>query len=359
MLCSSAMEEFDETANAKKARESDVRGGGMEVTLVDLVAVLLRYRKMIVLGTIAGTLAASLYFVALPAFCLSRAEAKVGNLSAQEIAAAVSAQNEELSLSKFAFTLEGDLYDLSYTVNVSDIPPFLKMFIDNNYGTQYTDLSAYFNAVFRDLSVLAPICLRHNLWPPKADPASAAEAAAYVVELRGRLSDDDVKKAPLFAINGEVLSFGLAKNSLFTEINLLKLPEYAIVPYKAQEEEMPPLALQFSRDVVAEANRRAEEALLPFMRSIAADPLASPPAVKAAESFVKGYKAFFTLYEVPAMSPSENRVQPVFKVVIAAFMCLFVFVFVAFCRNAVASVRQDAHSMKLLEDAVREGRRGI
>lgn len=317
-----------------------------EIGLVDIFAVLLRYRKMIALGTIAVALAAALFFAVAPKLSPASAEPEA-------------------------------LYDVSYAVSVSDIPLDIKSYIVGFLGTGSADLRAYFNICFDDLSVLIPIYKKYNLWPARTEPKTDSELATFVAELRNEgLRNEGLQRAraqkseaqigsgnPVYALNAGTLYFYLFPNELSTAISLLKLPQAACLP-NGTGEGAAPLALQFARDVVSEANRRAEEAILPLIEAIAAVPLAAPAIASSAERFVKGYGGFFELYEVPVMAPSAGSSfapgrRPAAYIAIAALLGLFAFVFLAFLRNALARVRQDERSMRLLEDAWQGGKKGL
>ncbi len=72
------------------------------------------------------------------------------------------------------------------------------------------------------------------------------------------------------------------------------------------------------------------------------------------EEFQQSFTSFLTLRENPFIVPeARGRVKKLVIVFLAAF---FVFVFAAFCKNAIANIKADPDSSKLISDAWQAGK---
>ena len=231
-----------------------------EISLLDLFAVLIRYRRMI----LGGTLAAGV----LCALVLYGGGAIQKSLRQEQEPAAVAAllgdpENRGPD-SEYSWILDGNIWNLTYTIRVRNLPAYLGSYLRENFGENAADLLLYFRNVWYDTAFLADLHRQHTLWPPAAEIEDAAEYNGFFLELQKRDQNADSSPGkPQYARFGEVLIWNTtARNPDEPEpdvlsVTLEKLPESAVVPYELDGTGHPPLAQEFISGIVQQANAQA------------------------------------------------------------------------------------------------------
>lgn len=332
-----------------------------EISLLDLFAVLIRYRRMI----LGGTLAAGV----LCALVLYGGGAIQKSLRQEQEPAAVAAllgdpENQGPD-SEYSWILDGNIWNLTYTIRVRNLPAYLDSYLRENFGESTADLLLYFRNVWYDTAFLADLHRQHTLWPPAAEIEDAAEYNGFFLELQKRDQNADSSPGkPQYARFGEVLIWNTtARNPDEPEpdvlsVTLEKLPESAVVPYELDGTGHPPLAQEFISGIVQQANAQAAAGILPLLEALAADPDSRPAVVREANAVLRGGGDFFRLVPDPAVrSAGIGGINRPLAVIIAFFAAFFVLVFCAFLRNAVDSVRRDPSASSLIREAWEAGKR--
>lgn len=329
--------------NENEARDDD------EISLIDLCAVLLRYRKIVVGGTLLVAVCAALVLFVLPAV--------KGRLNSTQASAA--AQDEITA---------------SYRVRINDIPVYIDKYVSSNFKRAPSVIDFIFDA-FNDLAFVGGVNEEYTLWRSDdadtiRDPTAAsntdsddAHSIGYINFINDLRTSD--KLALLLNENKENNapekrnSSNPRYNFLNLTVSLSGIPLSVLSPRDDNPDELP-AASAFVQAVVFEAERRAQAVLIPLLESIAADgSTVSAIDTRNIETYLSAFNGFYDLTAVPVVStavPEQGRSRGV-AFVVSCFAAFFVFVFVAFFMNAVANVKKDPDASRLIKTAWEEGGR--
>lgn len=278
-----------------------------EISLLDLFAVLIRNRKLIIFGTLIVSFIAGLYLFIVPLF--------VKKLNVQTVT-------------------------VTYTVDVKPIPSIMSAKLSSPSPLY---LSTY-NA--QRLPFLVDQLKKNNVF----------------VEDDGTMSDYDfnkfvqtIKKDGKIKVNNSPLGNGY---DIVLEIPFDKIDD----------------SRAFVKSIVADTEVELQNYILPLIATLnqntnlsiekatlIATSVSDMSALQALQDlsvaiddFTETFDQFLTLREEPFVVP-EGRGRTK-KFVIIFFASFFIFVFAAFCKNAVINIKADPESRKLISDAWKEGK---
>ena len=278
-----------------------------EISLLDLFAVLIRNRKLIIFGTLIVSFIAGLYLFIVPLF--------VKKLNVQTVT-------------------------VTYTVDVKPIPSIMAAKLSSPSPLY---LSTY-NA--QRLPFLVDQLKKNNVF----------------VEDDGTMSDYDfnkfvqtIKKDGKIKVNNSPLGNGY---DIVLEIPFDKIDD----------------SRAFVKSIVADTEVELQNYILPLIATLnqntnlsiekatlIATSVSDMSALQALQDlsvaiddFTDTFDQFLTLREEPFVVP-EGRGRTK-KFVIIFFASFFIFVFAAFCKNAVINIKADPESRKLISDAWKEGK---
>lgn len=277
-----------------------------EISLLDLFAVLIRYRKLIVFGTLIVTFLAGLYLFVLPLF----------------------RQTDRMA-------------DVTYAVDVMNIPNSVSAKLPNKDRITPLYLSTY-NA--QRLPFLVDHIKKNNAFSD--DQLSDYEFNSFV---------QTIQKEGKYKISSSPLGNGFDIN---LKISIEKIPE----------------ATKLVRSIVEDTESAVQDYYLPLIETLEQNTLnsiekATAVATSASdmsalqnlqdlsveiEEFKQSFNSFLTLREDPFVIPeARGRTKKFVIIFVAAF---FIFVFAAFCKNAIANIKADPDSKKLISDAWKAGK---
>jgi len=277
-----------------------------EISLLDLFAVLIRYRKLIIFGTLIVTVLAGLYLFVVPMVF------KKANTQTAQVAYTVSVKAIPLSIS--SKLPDGSKVTPLYlaTYNSQRLPFLVEQLKKNNVFTN-NEMTAY-------------------------------EFNSFV---QGLIKD---KK---FQIN---------ESRLGNEFDIV-----LVVPI-----ENIPQATALVKNIVAEVNQNLNNYYEPLLQTLLLNTTTSLEKARTSttgdssaiqevqnlnvdlQEFINSFDGFLTLHDEPFVIP-EGRGRTK-KLIIIFFAAFFIFVFAAFCKNAIANIKADPDSNKLISDAWKAGK---
>ena len=276
-----------------------------EISLLDLFAVLIRYRKLIIFGTLIVTFLAGLYLFVVPLVF------KKGNVAEAKV---------------------------SYTVSVKAIPVSISSKLPG--GERITPLYlATYNA--QRLPFLVDQLKVHNVFSDSE--MTAYEFNAFVQTL----------------IQDKKISVSESRLGNEYDINLM-IPVEKI-----------PDATNLVRSIVYDTEQNLQDYFFPLIQSLIASTTTALEKANSSVSdslavqevqnlnvdlheFTENFSKFLELHDEPFVIPQgRGRTKKFIIVFLAAF---FVFVFAAFCKNAIVNIKADPQSSKLIQDAWKAGK---
>ena len=277
-----------------------------EISLLDLFAVLIRYRKLIVLGTLIVSFLAGLYLFAVPLIF------KKANTQQAKVAYTVSVRAIPLSIA--TKLPNGETITPLYlaTYNAQRLP-FLVDEVKKNNIFSNEEMTAYeFNSFVQSL-----------IKNKKIEIIESKLGNEYDIQLLIPIEKiDDATK--------------FVKSMVYdTDLNLQNYYNPLI------------------QSLLTSTNTTIEKA-----RSSATSDSAALQEVQNLNvdlhEFTDNFSGFLTIHEQPFVIPEgRGRVKKLIIIFLAAF---FIFVFTAFCKNAVVNIKADPESNKLITDAWKAGK---
>lgn len=274
-----------------------------EISLLDLFAVLIRYRKLIVFGTLIVSFLAGLYLFVVPLVF------KKANTQSAKVAYTVSINAIPLTIAEKLPNGE-KITPLYLAVYNSQRLPFLVEQIKRHNIFSKQEMTAYeFNSFVQSL-----------IKTKKIEIIESKLGNEYDIQVTVPI--DDITEAT-----------ALVRSMVYdTEINLQNYYN--------------PL---FS-SLLSSTNAAIEKA----GSSTGSDFQEIQNLNVALQDYMGNFSGFLSLHEEPFVIPEgRGRVK---KLMIIFFATFFVLVFVAFCRNAITNIKADPESNKLITDAWKAGK---
>ena len=276
-----------------------------EISLLDLFAVLIRYRKLIVFGTLIVSFLAGLYLFVLPMF--------------------FKKTNSQTAV-------------VTYAVDVRNVPVSIAEKLPNNEKITPLYLATYNS---ERLPFLVDQIKAHNIFTDAE--MSNYEFNSFVQSLI-KEKTIQIEKSPL----GNAYDIKI-------KVGIDRIDE----------------ATALARSMVRDTEQSVDDYYLPLIETIGKNTKNSleKSAYGSSESgsaqtlqelsveideFIQSFSGFLSLRDEPFVVPKgRGRVK---KFVIVFFAAFFIFVFIAFCRNAIANIKADPQSNKLISDAWKAGK---
>lgn len=286
-----------------------------EISLLDLLAVLIRYRKLIVIGTGIITILTIIWLFIVPIFFkkFAKQNAKVEyTIAARSIPNSIA---EKLP--------KGNEKDKAIT------PLYLATYINNR------------------LPVIVEAVRKHDIFSDSKTEMTEYEFNTYV---QGLLKSNKIKieESPLGT--DYTITLTVPINSI-DEATLFVTDMIAGVDVEIQNYYLPLLnTLKQNTDVSIEKalsmqTGTSDLSSLQTLQSFATD----------INEFLNSFTGFVYISGKPFVVPDgRGRIKKLVIIFLASF---FVFVFIAFCKNAVANIKADPQSNKLITDAWNAGKK--
>ena len=277
-----------------------------EISLLDLFAVLIRHRKLVVLGTLIVTVLAGLYLFVVPLFV------KKANTQNAKVAYTISVKAIPLSIA--TKLPDGEKITPLYlaTYNAQRLPFLVDQIKKNNIFSN-TEMTSYeFNSFVQSLIKNKKIEIIESKLGNEYDiqlviPIEKIDDASRLV--RSMVSDTDINLQNYY--NPLIQSLLTSTNTTIEK---------------------------------ARSSSTSDSAALQEVQNLNVD----------LHEFSDNFSGFLSIRDEPFVIPEgRGRVKKLIIVFLAAF---FVFVFIAFCKNAVANIKADPASNKLISDAWKAGK---
>ena len=281
-----------------------------EISLLDLFAVLIRYRKLVVFGTGIVTVLAILWLFILPMFSKKSAaqNAQVTyTIRVQQIPISIG---EKLPNAKTITPI----YLATYTT--SRLPFLVEQIKENNvFSSSNTEMSDYeFNAYVQGL-----------LKNKKIKIESSPLGTDYTIDLL----------VPIDKINDANRLINSIVTDVDQEIQNYYMPLITTLQQNTEVSIEKALSLQSGSSDISSLQTLQE-----FSTDI--------------NEFLESFSSFVEVRGEPFIVP-EGRGRTK-KLIIICFASFFIFVFIAFVRNAIANIKADPESSKLISDAWNAGK---
>ena len=274
-----------------------------EISLLDLFAVLIRYRKLVVLGTLIITVLAGLYLFAAPVVFKK---------------------------------LNGQTAQISYTVQVNAVPLSIASKIPNSETITPLYLSTYYS---QRLPFLVRQIKAHNIFSDNEMTDYEFNTFVQTLIRNKKIQVIEPKLGNEYEIQ---ISVKMNKISDATELVRSMVSE---TEKQLEDYYFPLIQTLLSNTTTAlEKARNSTTADIQELQSLNVD----------LQTFTNNFGGFLSLNQEPFVIPeARGRIK---KLIIIFFASFFVFVFAAFCKNAVANIKADPDSSKLISDAWNAGK---
>ena len=277
-----------------------------EISLLDLFAVLIRYRKLVIIGTSIVTLLAVIWLFLMPVF--------------------FKKTNHQTA-------------DVTYTVDVRNVPLSISVKLPNNETITPLYLATYNT---QRLPFLVDQIKANNIFSD--NEMSSYEFNSFVQSL---IKDGKIKveESPLGTGYDINLKVSIEKIDDATKLvrSIVEDTEKSVQNYYN------PLI-----QTLAQNTKKSLEKATSTATTDAASLQALQDLSVELEEFSQNFGGFLSLRAEPFVVPEgRGRIK---KLIIIVFAALFVFVFAAFCKNAIANIKADPESNKLIADAWKAGK---
>ena len=277
-----------------------------EISLLDLFAVLIRNRKLIIFGTLIVSFIAGLYLFIVPLF-VKKLDVKTATVTyTVDVKPIPSIMAAKLSS-------PSPLYLSTY--NAQRLPFLVDEIKKNNIFSDENEMSDYdFNKFVQTIKKDGKI---------KINTSSLGNGYDIVLEIPLEKIDDSRSFVKSIVADTEV-----------------ELQNY-ILPLIATLDQNTNLSIEKATLI---ATSVSDMSALQALQDLSV----------AIDDFTETFDQFLTLREEPFVVP-EGRGRAK-KFIIVFFASFFIFVFAAFCKNAVLNIKADPESRKLISDAWNAGK---
>ena len=277
-----------------------------EISLLDLFAVLIRYRKLIVFGTLIVSFLAGLYLFVLPMVLK-----KAGNQSAL----------------------------VSYAVDVRNVPVGISEKLPNNEKITPLYLATYNS---ERLPFLVDQIKAHNIF---SDTEMTNYEFNSFVQSLIKEKTIQIEASPLGNGYDIKIKVGIDRIDEATELvrSMVRDTEKSVDDYYL------PLIETLGKNTTnslekATYGSTSDSGSVQALRDLAVE----------IDEFTQSFSGFLSLRDDPFVVPEgRGRVK---KLMIIFFATFFVLVFIAFCRNSIANIKADPESNKLITEAWKAGK---
>lgn len=274
-----------------------------EISFIDLLAVLIRYRVLIILGTLIFTGVAVLYTVILPTFFPS--------LNTRSIA-------------------------VTYTLETRELPSDVQRILSNSQAS---------------ITLLTMSRLQNQSF--------FAEQYKKLFEDKKNIPKDDYEYNIMiqqYQKNNYSVSKGEIPGTLFVTFTIPDTEEYREKVFSFMEDSIDLINSELKSTIMPQIN-----AMLTLLKEIdmkentnqernMSTYLQDQKNMLQLEYVVKNYDSFVEADDIPYIVPSQQD-SKLFTIIIVAFASFFLFVFIAFTLNAVKNIKQNPQARQTISDA--------
>lgn len=278
-----------------------------EISLLDLFAVLVRYRKLVVWGTVVVTILAGLWLFAVP---------------------------------KILPDLANEKAEVTYTVNIVAFPLKISEKLPDK---QVTPLNLASNEMVR-LPFLVKEFKQYSVFYD--DKMSDFDFNSTVQQMVSK-KDFDVKKSAIGNCFDVVMNIDIADLDEATDMMTHMVSD---IDADIQAYFMPILTTMKEN---AETSIEKSLSLSTGNNDLSSLQELQDLSVEL-DKYLASFSSFLTLGDAPFVVPAaKGRAK---KLVIFCIAAFFVFICAAFCKNAIENVKKDPEASKLIADAWKEGK---
>lgn len=281
-----------------------------EISLIDLFAVLIRYRKLVVIGTLAVALASFAWLFVLP---------------------------------KFVPSLNKKTLTISYALKTERLPTSVASSV--NYNILWTAIN-----YMKDVRVLADVQREFSIF---ADEKKASSVSAYNRQIQDAIDKEKfvVRNSPIADTIAVTLKISMEKEE-FADAFIRKMAKMTSDYIEADlmpeidtlEDNANTILGKYGDSGLSEKKSSASASASVNYADISAD-------IKSFRSkhdeFVKSLDDAFVIKD-----PAGRAM----KFIVVAFAAFFIFVFIAFLLNAVANIKTDPYASNVIKKAWDEGK---
>lgn len=274
-----------------------------EISFIDLLAVLIRYRVLIILGTLIFTGVAVLYTTILPKFFPS--------MNTRSIA-------------------------VTYTLETRELPSDLQRILSNSQA---------------NITLLTMTRLQNQSF--------FAEQYKKLFKDKKNIPKDDYEYNLMiqqYQKNNYSVSKGEIPGTLFVTFTIPDTEEYREKVFSFMEDSIDLINSELKSTIMPQIN-----AMLTFLKEIdmkentnqernMSTYLQDPKNMLQLEYVVKNYDSFVEADDIPYIVPLQQD-SKLFTIIIVAFASFFLFVFIAFTLNAVKNIKQNPQARQTISDA--------
>lgn len=286
-----------------------------EISLIDLFAVLLRFRKLIILGTLIVTLLAGLYLFVLPKFVPSFNNKNVNVTYTVEVKTFPRTISKGLSDLGISYDFAGNL-----TYAFRNCPTIAKEYKKNPFmGDDFPKNSRQYNYFIKELVNTKKISVSSNI--------GSSYSLNFEVPEEGLDALDNFVKEYLTLLNE-----GVRNKTYDSMVELEKKTRESLKELSSSSSS--------SSSAISFSDAATEQSLRETMQDL--------------ESMKKKPVIFYTIDDEPfILNVARGRAK---KLIIVFFAAFFIFIFIAFAKNAVANIKEDPEASKTLQNAWESGK---
>lgn len=290
-----------------------------EISLIDLFAVLIRYRKLVVIGTLAVALAAFAWLFVLPKF--------VPSLDSGKQTVIYDVKTERLPPSLYSM-IDYDILTsaISYMQNASVIADTQKGF------SVIADEKKFSSEKLYNLAIKQAIDSKVFLVKESDIPGNITVACTI------SSAPEKYESLKSFMQKLAKVTSDYIEKSLMPEINLLEKNADSFIEMYGNA------TTAASKSGASSASKSGASSASVNYADISAD----------AKAFKSKYNGFLSISENEFVIPEPAKRS--IKFIIAVFAAFFVFVFIAFLMNAVENIKNDENAVSLIKKAWNEGK---
>lgn len=282
-----------------------------EISLIDLFAVLIRYRKLIVIGTLVVTVLAGLYLFVLPMVVPSSSKK-------------VSAVTYSIAVNRLPLTIErqlpnpvggSNLISGLFMSNVRNMPFFASVYKDHMFLStdgKLPESDADFNLMVQEILEKKKVVMQNG-------PLGAS------VEIVVEVPDVNIDKVGPFISDLVMRSNADLSRYMIPQLEGLRKTTSETITIMESQTSMLGNSTQDLQRVLSDL-----------------------------DDYMANFQAFVSFEGAPfIVSVAQGRMT---KLIIVAFAAFFVAVFTAFVLNAVSNVKADPQASKIISDAWKAGK---